>query len=145
MQICWSVCFGSSAEDTEAEEGALQAELHDLCAGCETEDLVSFLHWDGRWAAHKGACKKKCIYYLNWISSSTIQVTACIKSHIMYLVTLNDKKLWYFLPEQCLFIDRKQDDLKWFHHFRLEPWSEVPKAMAKWHFTLELFIVGPKN
>ena len=44
--------FVFSAEDTGAEGSAVQAELHDLCAGCETEGVDGFLHWDGRRAAH---------------------------------------------------------------------------------------------
>ena len=56
---CHDYCvFCPSAEDTEAQEGALQAGLHDLSAGSETEGLDDLLHWDGRWAAHKGVFRK---------------------------------------------------------------------------------------
>ena len=50
--------FVFTAEDTEAKEGALQAELHDLSAGSETEGLDNLLHWDRRWAAHEGVYRK---------------------------------------------------------------------------------------
>ncbi len=46
------MCLCFSAKDAEAEEGAAQAELHDLCVVSETEGLDGFLHGDGRWAAH---------------------------------------------------------------------------------------------
>lgn len=46
------MCLYLSAKDTEAEEGAPQAEQHDFCAGSEAEGLDAFLHWDGRRAAH---------------------------------------------------------------------------------------------
>lgn len=41
-----------AAKGPEASEGPLQAEGHDLFAGCKTEDLDGFLHWDRRRAAH---------------------------------------------------------------------------------------------
>ncbi len=50
--------FVKDTEDTDAKEGALQAELYDLCAGSETEGLDGFLHWDGRRAADQGVFKK---------------------------------------------------------------------------------------
>lgn len=47
-----SLCF--PAKDSVAKEGALQTELHDLCAGYKTEVLDGFLHWYPTWTAHSG-------------------------------------------------------------------------------------------
>lgn len=52
--VCWTVC-----ECPEAGEGPLLAETHELCAGCETEGLDGFLHWDKRRAAHQGEYKTR--------------------------------------------------------------------------------------
>lgn len=70
------MCLCSAAKDTEAKEGALQTELHDLCAGSETEGLDGFLYWYNRWAAHSGVHKPfsdmQSIHFLNTIEKLTM-------------------------------------------------------------------------